>query len=96
MDSASAVLDRLDRALVEVHAATQAALTLAKVTVKATEARASDDDDWTRMPPRGGRSEGGWSLSKLREQIKAGHVRKKAAAGFTYYSAADVRRLISA
>jgi len=96
MDSAAAVLDRLDRALVEVHAATQAALTLAKATVKATEARIADDDDWTRMPRRGERCAEGWSLRSLQREITKKTVRKKRIGGFAYYSASDVRKLIAA
>lgn len=89
------LLDRIDRMTAEMQALTKAAVDLAKATVKETEARLADDDDWQRMPPRGGRSEGGWSLSKLRQQIKAGVVRKKMVTGFPYYSAADVRKLIA-
>jgi hypothetical protein len=63
--------------------------------VKDMEARTADDDDWQRIPGRGERSEGGWSQSKLYQQIRAGHVRKKKVAGFPYYSAADVRRMIA-
>lgn len=95
MSSATEVLERLDRALVEVHAATQAALVLAKATVKATEARIADDDDWTRMPRRGERCPEGWSLRSLQREIEKKNVRKKRIGGFAYYSAADVRKLIS-
>jgi hypothetical protein len=96
MDSTTAVLDRLDRATAELHAATKAALELAKATVKATEARIADDDDWTRMPPRGERCREGWSLRSLQREIEKKNVRKKRIGGFAYYSAADVRRLIAA
>ena len=96
MSSATEVLDRLDRATSELHAASQAAIQLAKATVKAAEARSADDDDWRRMPGRKERAEGGWSLRKLQMQIAAGVIRKKSIIGCPYYSAADVRKIINA
>lgn len=89
------VMERLERASAEMADAMRAAIALVKQMVRDMEARIADDDDWQRMPPRGGRSEGGWSLSKLRQQINAGRIRKKRVAGFPYYSASDVRKLIA-
>lgn len=93
--NAEEILNRLDRAIDELHVASKAAFELAKQIAKDTEARLTDDDDWCRMPRRKERSEGGWSLRKLQMEIKAGHVRKKMVVGYPYYSAADVRRVIS-
>jgi hypothetical protein len=89
------VMDRLERASAELAEAIRAALSLVKQMVKDMEARIADDDDWRRMPLRKERSEGGWSLRKLQLEIKAGRIRKKSVAGFPYYSASDVRKLIA-
>ena len=89
------VMERLERASAEMADAMRAALALVKQMVRDMEARIADDDDWTRMPRRGGRCAEGWSLRSLPREITKKTVRKKRIGGFAYYSAADVRRAIA-
>lgn len=94
MDTAD-ILDRLERASSELHAASRAAIDLVRIQSKEMAARIGPDDEWTRLP--GDKCPckiSGWSRSKLKRLIASGQVRKKRATGSTFYSGADVRRLI--
>jgi hypothetical protein len=83
---AMAVLDRLE-------AATAAAIALARQLAAVHSA----DDEWLRMPAKNsGRCPiSRWSRSKLYKLAEAGQVRTKSVAGARFYSAADVRKLLT-
>ncbi|MFT4175957.1 MAG: hypothetical protein QM627_04820 [Luteolibacter sp.] len=97
MSPISSVLERLDAATVELHAATQAALALARVANRELEAKLSDGDDWTRLPAeKGGRCPvSNWSRRTIFNRIKDGSIRSKHVGTAHFYSLADVQRLIS-
>lgn len=81
----TAVLDQLERAMI-------AALALTRALVAAQ----SPDDQWLRMPPVKGRCQvSQWSRSKIARLIASGQVRGKRVGGSAFYSAADVRALLS-
>ena len=55
-----------------------------------------DHDEWRRMPAGVERCPiSGWSRSTLYREAKAGRLRTKQINSCAFYSAADVRRLIS-
>lgn len=82
---ALAILDQLEKA-------TAAAIALTRTLVAGRE----DGDEWTRLPAPGTRCPiSGWSRSKLYHLTTAGKVRRKSVGGTSYYSGADVRRIIT-
>lgn len=109
MATASEVLDRLDAAhataasaLLELSHATKAASALARELARGTEAKLADDDEWTRLPNASGRcTVSNWSRSTiLRKSVSStqrapGKIRTKHIGTSRFYSAADVRRLLS-
>lgn len=103
MIAATEILDRHEKALNEMHAANLALLALARSQAMDAEARAADDDEWTRMPSNKGKCHvSKWSRSTIIRRIKESDpdkdpsrvVRGKSVRGAAYYSAADVRRYI--
>lgn len=85
MTTAHAVLDQLE-------AATKAAIALARELAAAR----GDADEWTRYPAAKGRcTVSGWSRSKIHRLAERGQIRRKQVGTSVFYSAADVRRLIS-
>jgi hypothetical protein len=93
---AAAILDRLDRAEKELHQAYREAARLARALMTASTARAADDDDWQRMPARGGRCPiSGWSRSTVETHASAGTIRSKRIGGMRYYAGLDVRTYLS-
>ncbi len=94
--TAATILDRLDAAARELHAAYREASRLARALAANSAARAADDDDWLRLPARGGRCPlSGWSRSTVEARAAAGEVRSKRIGGMRYYAGADVRRILS-
>lgn len=105
MSTAAELLDRHEKALHELHAANLALLALARSQTADAEAKAADDDEWTRMPAGKRRCHvSGWSRSTIIRRIKESNpasapdriVRGKTVKGTSYYSAADVRRYVNA
>jgi hypothetical protein len=101
--TASDLIDRHEKALQELHAANLALLALARSQAVAAEAKAADDDGWTRMPTGRNRCPvSGWSRSTLIRRIQESDpgnaplrvIRSKSVKGSAYYSAADVRRYL--
>ena len=94
--SASEILDRLDRATVELHAASRAAIQLARATITHTTSRDVEGDDWCRLPtPKTRCPISNWSRSTVCRHITAGSVRAKSVRGSRYYALKDVRELIN-
>lgn len=91
-----AVIDRLDRAIIELHEATRAAVMLARTQTKQLAAQSADDDEWLRMPGKKAKCPIlGCSHMTIRRHIAAGAIRQKHAIGTVFYSGADARQLIS-
>lgn len=92
MSTAEQVLDRLDKALNEIHAASAAVIQFSRRQLEDTKARGEDDDDWRRLPTPTQRCPlSRWSRTTLNRRIDAGDVRRKRIGRMTYYSGADVR-----
>lgn len=54
-----------------------------------------DDDQWTRIPSRGGRCPvSNWGRTTISNLIKSGTVRTKIVRGCRFYAAADVRAIL--
>jgi len=93
----AAVLDRLEAAVNEQHAAIKAVLRLAR-SQAATATHAADDDYMPlRMPaPRSRCLVSGYSRSTIEKLIREKAIRSKLGQGNTrFYSGADVRALLS-
>jgi hypothetical protein len=83
--TATTILDQLE-------AATKAAFALARE----MSAARGDDDEWTRFPSPSARcAVSGWSRQQIDRLTRAGKVRRKTVGSSAFYSAADVRRLLS-
>jgi len=96
MTDLAQALASIDRAAETLAAATRAAVRIARQLAADTGARTADDDEWTRLPQPGHRCHvSAWSRSTILRRITEGRVRRRTVGGSTYYSAADVRRLIS-
>lgn len=90
------ILDRLDRATEELHAASRAAIQLARATISHTTARSADGDDWCRLPsPKTRCPISDWSRSTLCRHISAGTIRAKSIKGCRYYALKDVREYLN-
>ena len=92
-----AILDRLDKATTELHAAAKAAITLARSQAAST-AHAGDDDYMPlRMPTPGSRCPvSGYSRSTIEKLIREKAIRSKLGKGRTrFYSGADARALVN-
>jgi hypothetical protein len=103
VSTAAELLDELQAALRATQKATEAVLALARSQAKEAEAKAADDDEWTRMPTGKNRCPvSGWSRSTLIRRIHESDpenaplqvIRGKSVKGSSYYSAADVRRYL--
>jgi hypothetical protein len=102
MNAAEEILDRLDLAIVELKSAASAAVALAKASVKETEAKLSDGDEWKRLPKSPNRCPvSNWGRTTLlrrateskdpvRDMVRMKHVGKT-----RFYSMADVRRILA-
>jgi hypothetical protein len=90
------ILDRLESATTELHAAQMALIQFSRTVLRDCAARAADDDNWLRLPSTAARCPiSGWSRSSLNRRIAAGDVRKKKIQSMAYYSGTDVRKYIS-
>jgi hypothetical protein len=80
--------------LAELKRATEAAFRLAESLATAQAA----GEEWTRLPSaKGGRcTVSGLSRSSILRHVAAGRVRSKVVGSARYYSAADVRAILSA
>ena len=95
MNTAAELLDELQAAIRATQKATEAVLALARTQAAQAEAKAADDDEWTRMPTGKNRCKvSGWSRSTLIRRIHEKAIRGKSVLGSAYYSAADVRRYL--
>ncbi|MDB6078658.1 MAG: hypothetical protein JWO82_2405 [Akkermansiaceae bacterium] len=97
---ATAILDRLERAELELHHAATAALKLARAMAESTAAARADDDEWTRMPAAKERCPiSNWSRSTLNRLTAPSplkpKVRRKTIGGSVFYSGRDVRALLN-
>ena len=96
MTTTDLVLDKLERATIEQHAATLATIQLCRTVLTAAKARSADDDDWLRLPSPTSRCPiSHMSRSSLNRRIEEGKVRKKKIDNMTYYSGKDVRTYLN-
>jgi hypothetical protein len=101
--TATEVLDDLRAATAALHKAADAAINFARASVKETEAKLADDDEWTRLPKSPARCHvSGWGRTTLIRKATdsrtrvAGKVRMKHVGATRFYSAADVRKILNA
>ena len=95
MNETTAVLDRLERAVRELHLAMLEGFKFVRLQAQQLSAKSADDDEWLRMP--GAKQKCpvlGCSNGTIRRLITKGNIRRKRAVGTTFYSGADARRLL--
>lgn len=81
-----------DLVLDQLEAATKAAIALARELAAARR----DGDEWTRFPAAKGRCAiSGFGRTKLYTLAKLGRIRSKTVGKAVFYSAADIRRMLS-
>jgi hypothetical protein len=92
----SAILERVEAAVDEMHAATLAAIRLARSIDANAISSQGDDDMWLRMPVSPRRCPlSGISRTTIEKNGREGSVRTKLVDGKRYYSGADVRKYIA-
>lgn len=89
------ILDEQEKALEALYASNKRLLSLARTQQKELEARTAEDIEWIRLPGKGLRCKiSNWSRRHLEKLQKAEKVRKRRTTDGSFYSGADVRRLI--
>lgn len=96
--TAEAVLDALEKAQLQHHEAFMAGIQFCRTLLDDPKVRDEDGDDWLRMPIHPARCPiSGWSRSTLNHRISDKSVRRKTIGNrMSYYSGADVRKVLTA